>query len=143
MQKTNKRAGWVVIAAGCSFIFLLIVGAVGIYLYAGWQGYQESPKIIEVQSFQPQLHDPYTLSPDQESKLYEYGYPEAFTILFYEEETVPGYYAPVRLETWDYYTQGVGLTFVNGELTTKTRSTTPALATWNLYHIIQNSLKPI
>ena len=23
----------------------------------------------------------------------------------------------VRLETWDYYTQGIGLTFINGELT--------------------------
>jgi hypothetical protein len=117
MKETKKKTGLVVVAAGCSLVFLVILIAAGIYLYAGWQGYQEAPKIVEVQSSHSQLEDPYTLSPDQESKLYEYGYPEAFTILFYDEEAAAGGYAPVRLETWDYYTQGIGLTFINGALT--------------------------
>ncbi|MFO7944309.1 MAG: hypothetical protein R6U51_08445 [Anaerolineales bacterium] len=47
----------------------------------------------------------------------ELGPPEAFTLLFYEEETVDGSLCDVRLESWDYYSQGVGYTFINGELT--------------------------
>ena len=68
--------------------------------------------IVEVQNTNPQLNDPYTLSPAQEELLFTYGYPEAFTILFYEEDTIGGGFQTVRLEVWDYYTQGIGLTFI-------------------------------
>ena len=112
----KKKRGWIVLSLGCGFVLLFILLIGGIYLYAGWLGYQEAPKIIEVQESGSQLQDPYTLSPEQEEQLFAYGYPEAFTILFYEEEIVGGGVAPVRLETWDYYTQGTGLTFINGEL---------------------------
>ncbi len=112
----KKKRGWVVFALGCGFVFLFILLIGGIYLYAGWLGYQEAPKIIDVQESGVHLHDPYSLSPEQEEQLFSYGYPEAFTILFYEEETAAGGVSPVRLETWDYYTQGIGLTFINGEL---------------------------
>jgi hypothetical protein len=112
----KKKRGWTVLALGCGSVLLFILLIGGIYLYAGWLGYQEAPKIIEVLESGGQLQDPYTLSPEQEEQLFTYGYPEAFTILFYEEETIAGTVEPVRLETWDYYTQGIGLTFINGEL---------------------------
>ena len=114
--KPSKKRGLMVLGAGCGCLFLIILISVGIYLYAGWQGYQDSPKFVEVQEKGSQLSDPYVLSSAQEETLFSYGYPEAFTILFYEEETVSGGVAPVRLETWDYYSQAVGLTFINGEL---------------------------
>lgn len=116
MNQTKKKRGWAFFGLGCGCLVFVIFVIVGIYLYAGWLGYKEAPMIVEVQESSPQLHDPYTLSPAQEEELFSYGYPEAFTILFYEEETVGGGTAPVRLETWDYYTQGIGLTFINGEL---------------------------
>ena len=95
---------------------VIILSAAGLYLYAGWVGYQEAPKIIEVRDSQPLVSEPYTLSPEQEVNLASYGNPEAFTILFYEEETADQGVQTVRLETWEYYTLGVGLTFINGEL---------------------------
>ena len=117
MTQSNKKRGWAFLGLGCGCLVFIIIIIVGIFLYAGWLGYKEAPMIVEVQESSPQLVDPYTLSPDQEEQLFSYGYPEAFTILFYEEETVEGSVTPVRLETWEYYTQGVGLTFINGELT--------------------------
>jgi len=116
MDQTKKKRGWAFLGLGCGCLVFVIIVIVGIFLYAGWLGYKEAPMIVEVQESSPQLQDPYTLSPVQEEELFTYGYPEAFTILFYEEETVGGGTAPVRLETWDYYTQGIGLTFINGDL---------------------------
>ena len=113
-RKRSKRPRVFVVFG---FIVLILLIIAGLYLYSGWLGYQESPKIIEVQSRDPKFQDPYQLSPEQQDKLFTYGYPEAFTILFYEEEIAGGGTQPVRLETWDYYTQGIGLTFINGELT--------------------------
>ncbi len=95
----KKKRGWIVFALGCGFVLLFILLIAGVYLYAGWLGYQEAPKIIDVQESGAQHQDPYTLSPGQEEQLFAYGYPEAFTILFYEEETIDGGVAPVRLET--------------------------------------------
>ncbi|MGB2963586.1 MAG: hypothetical protein WBB69_06325 [Anaerolineales bacterium] len=116
MTQEKKKPGWVIFGIGCGCLVFVVLVAIGIYLYAGWLGYKEAPMIVDVQETSPQLQDPYTLSPAQEEELFTFGYPEAFTILFYEEETVGGGIAPVRLETWDYYTQGIGLTFINGDL---------------------------
>ena len=97
-------------------ILTIIIFAAGIYLYAGWIGFQETPKFIEVRESQPLISASYALSLEQENKLGSYGYPEAFTILFYEEETPDNGVQAVRLETWEYYSQGIELTFINGDL---------------------------
>ena len=47
----------------------------------------------------------------------DYGFPEAFRILFYNEMLPDGSIGPVRLESWTYYSQGVELSFLNGEKT--------------------------
>lgn len=113
-QSPQKKKGWAIFGVGCGCLVLIILIAVSVNLYAGWLGYKEAPMIVEVQESSSQLQDPYTLSPAQEEKLFSRGYPEAFTILFYEKEIIGGGIATVRLETWDYYTQGIGLTFING-----------------------------
>ncbi len=68
----KKKRGWIVFTLGCGFVLLLILLIGGIYLYAGWLGYNEAPKIIEVQESGSQLQDPYTLSPEQEEQLFTY-----------------------------------------------------------------------
>jgi hypothetical protein len=119
MAQTNKKRGWAFFGIGCGCLVILIFAIAGVYLYAGWLGYKEAPMIVEVQEYNPQLDDPYTLSTVQEEKLFTFGYPDAFTILFYEEETLADGFQTVRLETWDYYTQGIGLIFINGEFTSE------------------------
>ena len=114
--QNNKKRGWLMFGTGCGCMLLIILIGLGFFLYAGWQGYQESPKAVEVQGKRIQFEDPYELSSAQEEQLYSSGYPEAFTILFYEEETVSGTFVPVRFEVWVYYSQGLSLTFSNGEL---------------------------
>jgi hypothetical protein len=114
MPLTRKNQGSVSI--GLVLFVLVIIAAVGVYLYAGWVGYQEAPKLIEVLDGPTQDSELYALSPGQENALLSHGYPEAFTILFYEEETPQQDIQTVRLETWEYYTLGIGLTFINGEL---------------------------
>lgn len=120
-----KRSNRIVIIA----VLVIIVLAAGIYLYAGWIGYQEAPKIIEVLEPPSAADEVYTLSSQQESGLGSYGYPEAFTILFYEEETPGQGVKTVRLETWEYYSLGIGLTFINGELVSEDLLEIDALGT--------------
>jgi len=116
MSQTKNKRGWAFFGLGCGCLVFIILVVLGVFLYAGWVGYNEAPMIIEVQKSSSQLQDPYALSPAQEEELFSYGYPDAFTILFYEEDTGGGGTVPVRLETWDYYNQGFVLTFNNGEL---------------------------
>jgi hypothetical protein len=127
-EKKNKK-GWAILGTGCGCLMLIILVAAGIYLYAGWLGYREAPMLVEVQDAKIQLEDPYQLSSAQQEVVFSRGYPEAFTILFYEEETVGGGIQTVRLESWDYYTQGIGLTFINGELTAEDPIEVPDLGT--------------
>jgi hypothetical protein len=119
MNQTKKKRGWALFGLGCGCLVFIIIVVIGVFLYAGWLGYKEAPMIVEVQESSGQLQDPYKFTSEQEEQLFSYGYPEAFTILFYEEETPAGTVETVRLETWDYYTQGIGLTFINGELVAK------------------------
>ncbi len=57
----------------------------------------------------------YDLDQDQMDAYINFGYPEAFRILFYDEMLPGGSIEPVRLEVWTYYSQGVELTFINGK----------------------------
>lgn len=108
-SRTPKRPIWII-------ILILILSIGGLYLYAGWVGYQEAPKFIEVKDTSAGGSDPYALSIEQEDVLLSYGYPDAFTILFYEEETPGQGIQTVRLESWDYYLQELAFTFINGEV---------------------------
>lgn len=107
-RPTPKRLIWIA-------ILLLVLSAAGVYLYAGWAGYQEAPKYIEVQDTPERAVKAYDLSNDQEEVVLSHGYPDAFMILFYEEETPGEGIRIVRLESWDYYTLELAFTFINGE----------------------------
>lgn len=74
------------------------------------------PKIVE--GVQPAAASTvrYAMTPAQMEVFEDMGAPQAFTLLFYEEELLDGSYGDVRFETWDYYDAGVSYTFINGEL---------------------------
>lgn len=60
--------------------------------------------------------EPYQLSGEQSALTSVNGYPEAFILLFYEEEAGDGSLQTVRQETWEYYSLNESYTFLNGEL---------------------------
>jgi len=96
--------------------------AVAILLVLGY-GLQVSATLPKTVSAIPAVAagpDAWQLSSDQERTLSENGHPESFAILFYDEEGEDGSLETVRYETWSYYTRGLEMTFINGELEAQT-----------------------
>lgn len=65
--------------------------------------------------------EPYQYTAEQADLVQEMGNPEAFILLFYEEEAEFGSLQTVRQETWEYYSTGVSYLFINGELVSTER----------------------
>ena len=100
---------------GCGAGTFIVAVLAAIFLIGGWQAYQQEPKIVE--GIEPETLDliSYSLSGDQAGVIDHQGYPEAFSILFYDEQQVDGSLLDIRFETWSYYTSGREYTFINGE----------------------------
>ncbi len=111
----RAKRSWRPLALGCGVVALIVVVVAAVFLIGGWQAYQQEPKIVE--EIVPETFDlaSYALSAKQLSVIDYLGYPQAFAILFYEEEQMNGSFTDVRFETWSYYTSGVEYTFINGE----------------------------
>lgn len=102
---------------GCGTGTLIMAVLVVVAILAGWQTYLQEPRLVvgvEAEAFDT---GQYTLSSDQMSVIDHLGEPEAFSILFYEEEQADGSLRDVRLESWSYYTSNLEYTFINGERT--------------------------
>ena len=95
---------------------LLLLG----YIVFAWfmSGYQESQLQGEILEVAGVDDDPWTMAlTDEQVAMREYrGAPEAFTILFFQEEQEDGSILDVRLETWTYFSDDTECTFYNGSL---------------------------
>jgi hypothetical protein len=100
---------------GCGAGALLGLIAVLVVVIGGLAEYRAAPKIVE--GIEPGVAATATnvLSANQQQVAEAMGAPEAFTLLFYEEELDDGTFDDVRFETWSYYTAGLEYTFINGE----------------------------
>jgi len=107
-RKKSRRSGSSHWRGG--LIFLLLIG--GLLLSTGCLLQNVSQRFGAKDS----QVEPYQLSTEQSALVSELGYPDSFVLLFYEEEAVDGSLQMVRLETWDYYSEGESYTFVNGDL---------------------------
>ncbi|OGO45877.1 MAG: hypothetical protein A2Z30_08090 [Chloroflexi bacterium RBG_16_64_43] len=107
------------LAAFVGFIAPLAI-AVLLVLGYGLQVSATMPKTVSAIPAETAGPDAWQLSSDQERALSENGHPESFAILFYDEEGEDGSLENVRYETWSYYTRGLEMTFINGELETQT-----------------------
>lgn len=105
----GKLAGVLMLVAG-GFLALAIV-----LLYLGRYAYRQMPLEASVRNPSEPTGDVYALSADQQAAVAERGYPEAFAILFYEELDENGAVVLVRHEVWSYYTEGVALSFLDGQ----------------------------
>jgi len=63
----------------------------------------------------PQPQAPYTLSAEQQQLVGEIGYPESFTLLFYQDLDEQDRVYDIRFECWHYGAGGRDIVFVNGE----------------------------
>jgi hypothetical protein len=93
-------------------VFLVLILG---FLYS-YNVYQNSPKLVEKRQLHPSTAQQYTLSADQEAVVSQLGYPDSFTITFYQEEFNPVYSGDVRDEIWRYYGTAIAYTFYNGKL---------------------------
>ena len=112
---SGKKRGWTILAVGCGIITTIIILLLVIYLIIGWESFQNAPKVISEAESDITVIDEYDLHQDQMDAYLDYGFPEAFRILFYDEILPDGSIVPVRLESWSYYSQGIELVFLNGE----------------------------
>ncbi len=100
----RRRLTWL-LAAG-----LLLLGS-------GCLWFQSAPLEFGKTAQESSTGKGYQLSADQSDLILKQGYPEAFTILFYEDDDENGALQDVRQELWEYYQAGESYTFLNGELT--------------------------
>jgi hypothetical protein len=86
-----------------------------VLLYLARYAYRQMPVEASVRNPAEPTGDVYALSPDQQAAVAAHGAPQAFSILFYEERDENGALVPVRHEIWSYYTEGVALSFLDGQ----------------------------
>ena len=108
-QGMRRWPVWIGLAVTTTGVALLI-GA-GALALAARSAMANSSRIVTVAAPAAPTLAPRPLGADHAVVIREHGVPQAFTILFYEEDG-----APVRAETWSYYDQGLEIDFVDGEL---------------------------
>ncbi len=97
-------------------LWALLLGAVVLLMSTGCLWLQFSNLGGETTGQTGSSVTPYQLSETQIDLLSQRGDPQAFTLLFYQQQEADGSLGTVRQEVWDYYREGESYTFVNGEL---------------------------
>jgi hypothetical protein len=77
--------------------------------------YLQSPRAVTISSPAEPGELVYTLSQPQQQTVDQLGYPDAFTIYFYQAHLEAGSDQGSRFETWSYYEEGLMFTFMDGE----------------------------
>jgi len=114
MNPTTSRHRW----RGCLLGSLLVVAVfllAGAYLwmYMDYTG----PTLVRVSSeAEAPARPPYALSAVQQQVVNEIGYPESFTLLFYQDRDEEDQFYDIRFECWHYAAAGRDIAFVNGEM---------------------------
>lgn len=114
MNPTTSRNRW----RGCLLGSLLLVAAIflaGAYLwmYMDYTG----PTLVQIsREAQAPTQPPYALSAEQQQVVNEIGYPESFTLLFYQDLDEQDRFYDVRFECWHYAAAARDIAFVNGEM---------------------------
>lgn len=73
---------WIPLGISCGGIFAILILLGGIFLWAGWKGYQEAPTLIEGSAPQGSSGVGYSLTPDQAGIQAELGPPRPSPCFF-------------------------------------------------------------
>ena len=113
-SRKNRR----IVGGLVAVLSLFILG--GIFILVMVKGVLVAPRSLSFQHSEPAPSDAYQLSPEQQALVDQIGYPDAFTILFYQDAQTDGSPQDVRLEVWTYYQTGQEVTLVNGQIIEQT-----------------------
>lgn len=108
-QGVRRWPVWLVLAAATA-LAVTAIGTAGLVL-AARGALSHWARLVSEAAPQAPARSPYPLGEDHALAIRDHGVPQAFTLLFYEEAG-----APVRAETWTYYSEGLEIDFVDGEL---------------------------
>ena len=115
MKPTRTPLRWRGCLLGVAVLSAMVLLA-GIYLWL----YVDYTGPTQARAPRPGEHSPdqapYTLSAEQRQVVDELGYPDAFTLLFYQDLDEQDRYYDIRYESWQYGAVGREVVFVNGEL---------------------------
>ena len=100
---------------GCGLILSVGIAAFLLVVALGARTLRTNPRVVSGISPAAPAAAAYALSSEQQAIAAEWGVPESFAILFYQEDLDDGSIGDVRYETWSYITQGQEFTFINGE----------------------------
>jgi len=102
---------------GC-LLGLVVLGAMvllaGSYLWL-YVDHSGPTQVQASRQGEPPAQAPYTLSAEQQQLVGEIGYPESFTLLFYQDLDEQDRVYDIRFECWHYGAGGRDIVFVNGE----------------------------
>jgi hypothetical protein len=111
--KTDLKKHWKAgcVLAGIVFIFLAALFMLGLNKLA-----DITPRSYSIAPAESPPEAAYTLSNEQKGLLAELGYPEAFSLHFYQDDLAEPLQAGMRLEIWTYYQAGQEVTLLNGQV---------------------------
>jgi len=114
---------------GCTVTLLVVLGSVsllsGAYL---WMYLDHSGPTLVRHTTQadPPARPAYLLSAEQQQIIDASGYPDSFTLMFYQDLDEQGQPYDVRFECWSYSAEGRQAVFINGEQVSDARGGVPA-----------------
>jgi len=108
----KRWKGWLI---GLGVLLLLGYSAAAWFL-GGAREFLMLPQMLIRSPDQEQKGEFVFLSPAQNEIRSLYGNPDAFDILFYQEEQEDGAIVDIRSESWRYYSFGLEYSFINGEI---------------------------
>lgn len=113
MKPKASRVRWRGCVLGILVIIALIIVA-GAYLWF-YMDHMGPTLVHASHQVEPPAQAPYTLSTEQQQLVDEIGYPDSFTLLFYQDLDEQDQAYDIRFECWHYGTAGRDIVFVNGE----------------------------
>jgi hypothetical protein len=114
-QRQARRPRLARLVLGCGGLVVLALALLALTGVLGYGEYQTTPLLVEGAAPAEGAPPAYPLSAGQQAVVDRLGYPQSFTLLFFQEAG-----EDVRLETWSYYGAGTEFTFRNGELMSET-----------------------
>jgi hypothetical protein len=113
-QKNNKLIHYgAALLAGVGLIGVLFFGGL---MVAIRQELNQTPARVNLESPVFGSYQPYFLSQAQIQEIESHGYPDSFSLLFYQQSDETGNLQSYRHESWTYAVSGLSLTFINGAL---------------------------